>query len=123
MCVTHSALTSRAAPGCLHETRGSAHDHLRSSSCRRVLQHLVHVNAAGCAVAREEGRAAHELALAVQLLLQLQERTRVSKACEGVRGVWASSISARTRLLQLLLAQEVTRRVVECQQRHGELGR
>ena len=66
-----------------------------------MLQHFDHVNAAGCAVTREEGHAAHELALAVQLLLQLQESERVSKAREGVRGEWALSRSARTCLLQL----------------------
>jgi hypothetical protein len=53
------------------KSRWTAHDHLRCSSCRRV--YFDHVNAAGCDVTREEGRATHVLALTVQLLLQLQE--------------------------------------------------
>ena len=51
----------------------------RSSSHRRVREHFVHVDAVGRAVMREKRGAAHELLVAVELLLQLQ-RVRVSPA-------------------------------------------
>jgi hypothetical protein len=62
---------ARASPAGFHETCRATHDDSCTGSCRRVCKHFVHVDAVGWIACREERGAAHQLRVAVQLLLQL----------------------------------------------------